>query len=474
MPMINGMFTNLPDDYNRGYSPVPQNYGLAMAVENLRGDNQNLPQSFNDKLNSIAEASLKAAQLKRTMNQPPQEDLRSKIQEQLDRRFNRANEGAFSPIPQSLPPPETKTKGTAELQYTPIPDSYKQTPVPDSYKALVEKDKQSEQPTNAKPAGTKPSVSAPNRSKDFIERYKEAARNATMELDPVSFQSNINVALRDPVYGNATATGLATGQSLLNSWIAGNNAKARRDKEALSDMRWIKQMEDADKERQHRLEREKLIDDRYKEQMYMIDANPYSIPAFKEEGLKGDAQASKDIEFLSKPVQASSAIEAARLRGEQQEARNRLAKKQEMVDSKLFSPTSEIESPKSFANLLDRFGSSAWAWGYGGMSPWSKKDAANANLANAMSSLKIEGFSRFTPQDFAASINRDVVNGNTNTAVQKHKILNLMKALRIRGFSSTGVSADGNTIVIASPREHVVVTPQNVDAIAKQYDVSVE
>lgn len=276
MPMINGMFTNLPDDYNRGYSPVPQNYGLAMAVENLRGDNQTLPQSFNDKLNSIAEASLKAAQLKRTMNQPPQEDLRSKIKEQLDRRFNRANEGAFSPVPQSLPPPETKTKGAAELQYTPIPepykytpvpDSYRSTPAPDSYKALVEKDKQPEMPIKAKPAESKPSVEtkpstpATDRSKDFIERYREAARNATMELDPVSFQSNINVAMRDPVYGNATATGLATGQNLLNSWIAGNNAKARRDKESLSDMRWIKQMEDADEERAYRAKRDVVSDD---------------------------------------------------------------------------------------------------------------------------------------------------------------------------------------------------------------------
>lgn len=270
MPMINGMFTNLPEDYNRGYSPVPQNYGLAMAVENLKGNNTNLPQSFNDKLNSIAEASLKAAQLKRAMNQQPQEDLRSKIQEQLDRRFNRANEGAFSPIPQSLPPPETKAKSAAELQYTPIPDSYKytpvpdsyrQTPVPDSYKALLEKDKQSTQPSKAKSTEAKPPISAPNRSKDFIERYKEAARNATMELDPVSFQSNINVAMRDPVYGNATATGLATGQSLLNSWIAGNNAKARRDKEALNDMRWIKQMEDADEERAYRAKRDIVSDD---------------------------------------------------------------------------------------------------------------------------------------------------------------------------------------------------------------------
>lgn len=288
MPMINGMFTNLPDDYNRGYSPVPQNYGLAMAVENLRGDNQTLPQSFNDKLNSIAEASLKAAQLKRTMNQQPQEDLKSNLQKRLDERKaravgmsellkNRTNDefnkrlydsyiesklgpvskkedfnGLFSPIPQSLPPPETKTRNTTDPQYTPIPDSYK---------ALLEKDKQSEQPAKAKSAEAKPSTPATDRSKDFIERYKNAARNATMELDPVSFQSNINVAMRDPVYGNATAAGLATGQNLLNSWIAGNNAKARRDKESLSDMRWIKQMEDADEERAYRAKRDVVSDD---------------------------------------------------------------------------------------------------------------------------------------------------------------------------------------------------------------------
>lgn len=380
MPMTNGMFTNLPDDYNRGYSPVPQNYGLTMAVENLRGDNPNLPQSFNDKLNSIAEASLKAAQLKKAMNQQPQEDLKSNLQKRLDERKaravgmsellkNRTNDefnkrlydsyiesklgpvskkedfnGLFSPIPQSLPPPETKTRNTTEPQYTPIPDSYK---------ALLEKDKQSEQPAKAKSTETKPSVSAPDRSKDFIERYREAARNATMELDPVSFQSNINVAMRDPVYGNATATGLATGQNLLNSWIAGNNAKARRDKETLGDMRWIKQMEDADEDR--RLRRQELAESK-KTPVESVDFDPIYF-ASKEDTDKYNQMISDPIfkaQVADNPVAAFKIAEARKAKQKQIDKFNKETKRS-VMDTNALNRLEEEAIKKANGDLFDEF-----------------------------------------------------------------------------------------------------------------------
>lgn len=110
----------------------------------------------------------------------------------------------------------------------------------------------------------------------WLKNYREQASQVLPEMSPVNMSSNINVALRDPVNGQATATGLAAGQSLLNSWIAGANANARKKADTLAQERWIKQQQDLAEEREyqrgrdaeeraHQRNREALADKRYDE-----------------------------------------------------------------------------------------------------------------------------------------------------------------------------------------------------------------
>ena len=87
---------------------------------------------------------------------------------------------------------------------------------------------------------------------DWVAKYREMSKNATPRVDSISMQSQMATALRDPVYGQATATGLAAGEGMLNSWIAGINSRARRDENNLANERWIKAMDDLAKERELR------------------------------------------------------------------------------------------------------------------------------------------------------------------------------------------------------------------------------
>ena len=87
---------------------------------------------------------------------------------------------------------------------------------------------------------------------DWVAKYREMSKNATPRVDSISMQSQMAAALRDPVYGQATATGLAAGEGMLNSWIAGINSRARRDENNLANERWIKAMDDLAKERELR------------------------------------------------------------------------------------------------------------------------------------------------------------------------------------------------------------------------------
>lgn len=87
---------------------------------------------------------------------------------------------------------------------------------------------------------------------DWVAKYREMSKNATPRVDSISMQSQMAAALRDPVYGQATAAGLAAGEGMLNSWIAGINSRARRDEDKLANERWIKAQDALDKERELR------------------------------------------------------------------------------------------------------------------------------------------------------------------------------------------------------------------------------
>lgn len=93
---------------------------------------------------------------------------------------------------------------------------------------------------------------------DWMAKYREMSKNTTPRVDSISMQNQMAAALRDPVYGQATATGLAAGEGMLNSWIAGINSRARRDENNLANERWIKAMDDLAEER--KLRRDELAE----------------------------------------------------------------------------------------------------------------------------------------------------------------------------------------------------------------------
>lgn len=253
--------------------------------------------------------------------------------------------GMFSPIPVQKP----QANATQNGMFSPIP----MTPVESALQkreSLKEATKNHSLAKKADAKDEKPK-SASDRTREFIDKYKESQRNATMEMDPVSFQSNINVAMRDPVYGNATATGLATGQSLLNSWIAGNNAKARRDKEALSDMRWIKQMEDIDEDR--RLRREELTESK-KTPVESVDFGPMYF-ASKEKTDRYNQMISDPIfkaQVADNPVAAFRIAEARKEKQRQIDKFNKETKRS-VMDTNALNRLEEEAIKKANGDLFD-------------------------------------------------------------------------------------------------------------------------
>lgn len=105
---------------------------------------------------------------------------------------------------------------------------------------------------NPKPKTNKQkSDEAAQKNKDWVAQYRQKLAGAKTPLDPVSVDSQVNVALRDPVYGQATATGLTMGNNILNTWINAHNADARREAEELKNERWLKQLADAEEDKQY-------------------------------------------------------------------------------------------------------------------------------------------------------------------------------------------------------------------------------
>lgn len=160
----------------------------------------------------------------------------------------------------------------------------------------------------------------------WLSNYRQKISQVDPQISPVDMSQNISVALRDPVYGQATATGLATGQSLLNSWIAGANARARKQSEELANERWIKQQQDLADERKHRLDREALADKRYDEQLqeYVPDVEAPAVSPFMSP--RDRAFANVVVKTNAKDLKggvARNPIEAQQMRERQQQAKRR-------------------------------------------------------------------------------------------------------------------------------------------------------
>ena len=91
--------------------------------------------------------------------------------------------------------------------------------------------------------------SAVERNNEFIAQYRQKLDQINPQLPEADVSNQVNVALRDPVYGQATATGLTMGNNILNTWIKARNAENAKKANELDQERWLKQMQDADEDR---------------------------------------------------------------------------------------------------------------------------------------------------------------------------------------------------------------------------------
>lgn len=139
-------------------------------------------------------------------------------------------------------------------------------------------------------------------TKDFREQQDKIPP----VMPNVNLQDNMTVALRDPVYGQGTATGLAAGQSMLNSWIGAANAIAKKEADKLANERWIKAQKDLADERD--LRREELAESKqvFVPRMDLPDQNVWLSPESKAEDVKRRSA----LAALSKASVAKNAIEA--------------------------------------------------------------------------------------------------------------------------------------------------------------------
>lgn len=149
-------------------------------------------------------------------------------------------------------------------------------------------------------------------TKDFREQQDKIPP----VMPNVNLQDNMTVALRDPVYGQSTATGLAAGQSMLNSWIGAANAIAKKEADKLANERWIKAQDDLAKERQ--LRRDELAESKqvFVPRMDLPEQDVWLSPEAKTEDVKRRSA----LAALGKANVAKNAIEAQALQDSQSEA----------------------------------------------------------------------------------------------------------------------------------------------------------
>ena len=132
----------------------------------------------------------------------------------------------------------------------------------------------------------------------------------------VNLQDNMLVALKDPVYGQGTAAGLAAGQSMLNSWIGAANAIAKKEADKLANERWIKAQDDLAEER--KLRRDELAESKqvFVPRMDLPEQDVWLSPEAKAEDVKRRSA----LAALGKARVAKNAIEAQALQDSQSEA----------------------------------------------------------------------------------------------------------------------------------------------------------
>ena len=143
-------------------------------------------------------------------------------------------------------------------------------------------------------------------TKDFREQQDKIPP----VMPNVNLQDNMLVALKDPVYGQGTATGLAAGQSMLNSWIGAANAIAKKEADKLANERWIKVQDDLAKERELR---QAELDEAKKR--YLPGESEVEDPFLSPEDQKALDAKNKNLargQIFNNPVAYEQALDAQR------------------------------------------------------------------------------------------------------------------------------------------------------------------
>lgn len=306
-------------------------------------------------------------------------------------------------------------------------------------------------------------------SAEWLKNYKQMMEQAGPEVSGINMRDQIAVAMRDPVYGQATAAGLAAGQNILNSWIAGANSKSRANREKLENERWIKQMQDADEDRA--LRRQELEESKKQ----IVQAPGYSLDAFKEKSVRSDPSLVAALDRLNTTHIAKNPEEAAKIQNQLRLDRQMLDASQEAVPMELTAANPnaiDTEKTRGFINMSRRF-LNAIPW-YGRLA-LTGDERARANMQVGMENAGFKTFSSVSPESLLKEAQKNIKAGNTNTGVQQRKIAQLLKELLKKPGFIAKQSPDGSTIVVSGPdQKAITLTPNTVDRYIKEYDLSWE
>lgn len=331
---------------------------------------------------------------------------------------------------------------------------------------------------------------------DWVAKYREMSEAVTPKVDPISMQSQMAAALSDPVYGQATATGLAAGEGMLNSWIAGINSRARRDEANLANERWIKAQDDLAKEREENKRRweaeaaegkrrfgilqkaaeedRKLRRDELAEsKKQVVQAPGYTLDAFKESAIRSNPKYAEAIDRLNTAQVGKNAEEAARIQNQQRLDKQMLDAAQESLPMKLTSSNSnaiDTERTDGLLNMTRR--ALNWIPVYRRMA-LTGDERALANAQAGMEEAGYKSFSSVSPEYLLKEAQKNIDAGNINTGVQQRKVAQLLDVLLKRPGFIAKQSPDGSVVVVSGPnQEAITITPGTIDRYAKEYDLS--
>lgn len=300
-------------------------------------------------------------------------------------------------------------------------------------------------------------------TKDFREQQDKIPP----VMPNVNLQDNMTVALRDPVYGQGTATGLAAGQSMLNSWIGAANAIAKKEADKLANERWIKAQDDLAKERELR----KAELDESKKQV--VQAPGYTLDAFKESAVRSNPKYAAALNRLNTTQVGKNAEEAARIQNQLRLDKQMLDAAQEAIPMQLTSANPraiDTERTDGFLNMAGRFLNRIP--GYRRMA-LTGNERAIANAQAGMEEAGYRSFSSVSPEYLLKEAQKNIESGNTNTGVQQRKIAQVLTELLKRPGFIAKQSPDGSTIVVSGPNQRAItLTPGTIDRYIKEYDLS--